>query len=91
MVDAIIDDLQDDDEGLKACSTVCKAWTAPARRNLFESVSIHSENIAHFLIYGGAIAPFVRHLELDHFQTRGLNGMINFCCSPKSLSIAYGP
>jgi hypothetical protein len=72
MTDAIIDHLQDDYQSLNACSTVRKVWTAPARRHLFESVSICSEDIALFLISGSAIVPFIRHIELENFQTRGL-------------------
>jgi hypothetical protein len=72
MTDAIIDNLHDDSESLMACSTVCKVWTVPARRHLFESVSTCSKDIARFLISGRAIIPFIRHFELEDFQTRGL-------------------
>jgi len=69
MTDAILNNLSDDLASLIACSIVCKAWVVSARRLFCKFVSIHSDDIAGFLISGRAIIPFIRHLVLKDFET----------------------
>jgi hypothetical protein len=58
MIIAFIDQLHDDKPSLKACSLVCKAWTRPARLNLFVRATVKWP-------LQPAVFPFVRHLRID--------------------------
>ena len=70
MVDAILGNLHSDKRSLKACSLVCKAWTYPARLQLFSELTICPTDDAESHLREAAMFPFVRRLNVKNRRTR---------------------
>jgi hypothetical protein len=66
LVDAIIDELHDDEAALATCALVCKSWVPASRRHLFFRVSINKHNLSDMshLLSSTLCAKAVRHLCL---------------------------
>jgi hypothetical protein len=66
MIEVVLSHLHSDKPSLKACSLVCKAWTYPARLQLFSELTTRLTDDAESPVRGAAMFPFVRRLNVEN-------------------------
>lgn len=78
LIDLTVDNLCDDKSSLSSVSLVSHSWLTPARRHLFQKISVQgvSEDwgfvpFKDFLLSQQGVSPFVHHLSLTGKHTGG--------------------